>query len=43
MQESRILVSVAIGGLLKRSTTSLVLPVLYLMLRWISCKYVDHF
>jgi hypothetical protein len=31
------------GGLLRQSMTRLVLPVLYLMLRWNCCKYVDHF
>jgi hypothetical protein len=41
--ESSTVVSVATGGLLRKSTTQLVLHVLYLMLRWNCCKYVDHF
>jgi hypothetical protein len=43
MQDSSTVVSAATGGLLRQSTMWLVLLVLYLMLRWNCCKYVDHF
>jgi hypothetical protein len=42
-QESSTVVSVMTGGLLRQSVMRLVLPILYLMLRWNCCKYVDHF
>jgi hypothetical protein len=41
-QESNIVVSVVTGGQLRQSMTQLVLPFLYLMLRWNCYKYVDH-
>jgi hypothetical protein len=43
LQESSTVVSVTTGGQLTQSTARLVLLVLYLMLRWNYCKYVDHF
>ena len=42
-QESSTVVSATTGSLLSQSMKQLVLPVLYLMLRWNCCKYVDHF
>jgi hypothetical protein len=43
LQESSTMVSVVTRGWLRKSTTQLVLHVLYLMLRWNCYKYVDHF
>jgi hypothetical protein len=43
LQEFSTMVSVATGEWLRQSATWLVLPILYLMLRWNCCKYVDQF